>query len=49
MENARPKWRDDDAGSAQMRGNFLYEYYSALGERILDLAEKKCRKNSCTY
>lgn len=22
MENARPKWRDDDAGSAQMRGFF---------------------------
>ena len=44
MENARPKWRDDDAGSAQMRGNFLYEYYSALGERILDLAEKNVER-----
>lgn len=44
MGNARPKWRDDDAGSAQMRGNFLYEYYSALGERILDLAEKNVER-----
>ncbi|WP_455811266.1 hypothetical protein [Pseudomonas graminis] len=40
MENSRPKWRDDDAGSAQMRGVFLSAYYSALGERILTLAEK---------
>lgn len=44
MENARPKWRDDDAGSAQMRGTFLYKYYSALGERILDLAEKNVER-----
>ncbi|EOX8480894.1 hypothetical protein AIT98_004189 [Salmonella enterica subsp. indica] len=44
MGNARPKWRDDDAGSAQMRGYFLYEYYSALGERILDLAEKNVER-----
>ncbi|WP_228350963.1 MULTISPECIES: hypothetical protein [Limnobaculum] len=39
MENARPKWRDDDAGSAQMRGTFFAAYYSDLGERILTLAE----------
>ncbi|AKE12423.1 hypothetical protein [Serratia liquefaciens] len=44
MENARPKWRDDDAGSAQMRGIFLSAYYSALGERILDLAEKNAER-----
>ncbi|MBS9424036.1 hypothetical protein [Photorhabdus caribbeanensis] len=44
MGNARPKWRDDDAGSAQMRGTFLYEYYSALSERILVLAEKNVER-----
>ncbi|WKV52247.1 hypothetical protein [Dickeya fangzhongdai] len=44
MENARPKWRDDDAGSAQMRGIFLSAYYSALGERILDLAENNAER-----
>lgn len=44
MENARPKWRDDDAGSAQMRGIFLSAYYSALGERILNLAENNAER-----
>ncbi|EPY7438582.1 hypothetical protein ACXEJ7_002466 [Klebsiella quasipneumoniae] len=44
MENARPKWRDDDAGSAQMRGIFFSAYYSALGERILSLAEKNAER-----
>lgn len=43
-ENARPKWRDDDAGSAKMRGIFFSAYYSALGELILSLAEKNAER-----
>ncbi|WP_196798052.1 hypothetical protein [Colwellia sp. PAMC 21821] len=40
MNNARPKWRGDDAGSEAERGKYYPHYLSEIGRVNLDLANK---------
>jgi len=41
LNNSRPKWRDDDAGSEYERSVYYPHYLSWIGETVLDLAKGK--------
>lgn len=41
IPNAKPKWRDDDAGSDSEKGTYYLHYISWIGETVLNLAAGK--------
>ncbi|WP_111639114.1 hypothetical protein [Marinomonas shanghaiensis] len=44
MQNAKPKWREDDAGSDSEKGTYYPHYLSWIGETILKLAVGKPKR-----